>query len=191
MSRIGRKPIPVPANVKVELKDGQIAVAGPKGQLSWRYPEPMQVAFDEQARQITVSRPSDERRHRALHGLTRTLIANMIQGVTEGYEKRLEVHGVGYQVRVQGRQLLMDLGFVGRKLGRPAEFVIEIPAGLEVVVEQPTNPGRFVVRGIDKQLVGEFAARVRKLRGADAGSGESARRSSARPSGRGLRYIAA
>lgn len=167
MSRVGRKPITVPSGVKVELKDGQIAVAGPKGQLRWRYPSEMQVVFDEQARVVTVQRPSDERRHRSLHGLTRTLIANMIHGVTEGYEKRLEVHGVGYQVRVQGGQLLLDLGFSGGKRGRPAEFVIQVPAGLEVVVEQPTNPGRFVVRGVDKQLVGEFAARLRKLRSPD------------------------
>jgi len=167
MSRIGKKPIPVPPSVKVELKDGQITVSGPKGQLSWAYPPEIDVVFNEQAREIRVSRRSDDRKDRSLHGLTRSLIANMVTGVTEGYEKRLEVHGVGYQVRLQGRKLLLDLGFTGRKQGRPAEFEIEIPAGLEVVVEQQTNPGRFVIRGIDKQKVGQFAAQIRSLRPPD------------------------
>lgn len=167
MSRIGRKPVPVPPNVKVELKDGRVTVAGPKGQLQWAYPRNVQVAFDEASRQVTVTRSSDEREARATHGLTRTLIANMVKGVVDGYEKRLEIHGVGYQVKVQGKQLLLDCGFSGRKQGRPAEFVIDIPAGVTVKVDQPTNPGRFSVSGIDKQLVGQFASEVRAIRPPD------------------------
>ncbi len=168
MSRIGRKPIAVPPQVKVELKNGQIHVEGPKGKLDWKYHERLQVSFDAGARQVVVSRGSDERFDRSLHGLTRTLINNMIKGVVEGYERRLEVHGVGYQVRVQGKNLLLDVGFTGRKEGgRAAEFIIEIPAGLTVKVDQPTNPGKFSVTGVDKQLVGQFASEIRAIRPPD------------------------
>jgi large subunit ribosomal protein L6 len=168
MSRIGRKPIAVPPQVKVELKDGLIHVEGPKGKLDFRYNPRLQVAFDAGARQVTVSRASDERLDRSLHGLTRSLISNMIKGVVDGYERRLEIHGVGYQVRVQGKNLLLDVGFSGRKSGgRPAEFVIEIPAGLTVKVDQPTNPGKLSVSGVDKQLVGQFASEIRAIRPPD------------------------
>jgi large subunit ribosomal protein L6 len=168
MSRIGRKPIAVPPQVKVELKDGLIHVEGPKGTLDWRYDERLRVSFDPGARQVTVSRDSDERLDRSLHGLTRTLINNMIKGVVDGYQRRLEVHGVGYQVRVQGKNLLLDVGFAGRKTGgRAAEFIIEIPAGLSVKVDQATNPGRFAVSGVDKQLVGQFASEIRAIRPPD------------------------
>jgi large subunit ribosomal protein L6 len=128
----------------------------------------LQVAFDAGTRQVTVSRASDERLDRSLHGLTRSLISNMIKGVVDGYERRLEIHGVGYQVRVQGKNLLLDVGFSGRKSGgRPAEFVIEIPAGLTVKVDQPTNPGKLSVSGVDKQLVGQFASEIRAIRPPD------------------------
>lgn len=167
MSRIGRKPIPVPAQVKVDVKDGRIHVEGPKGKLDWRFHERMVVAFDGASRQVKVDRKGDERLDRSLHGLTRTLINNMIVGVVQGYEKKLEIHGVGFQAKVQGKQLLIDVGYSGRKAGKPAEFVIDIPAGITVTVEQPTNPGRFSISGVDKQLVGEFAADIRALRKPD------------------------
>lgn len=168
MSRIGRKPIPVPPQVKVDIKDGLIHVEGPKGKLDWKHHERMQVSFDANTRQITVSRAGDERLDRSLHGLTRTLISNMIKGVVDGYEKRLEIHGVGYQVELQGKNLMIDCGFTGRKAnGQAAEFIIEVPAGITVKVEQPTNPGRFSISGVDKQLVGEFAADVRAIRPPD------------------------
>jgi len=168
MSRIGRKPIAVPPQVKVEVKDGLIHVEGPKGKLDWRCHERMQVDYDANTRQVSVSRKGDERLDRSLHGLTRTLISNMIVGVTEGYEKKLEIHGVGFQVKVQGKQLLIDVGYTGRKEGgQPAEFMIDIPPGITVKVEQPTNPGKFSISGVDKQMVGQFAAEIRALRKPD------------------------
>ncbi len=168
MSRIGRKPIPVPPQVKVDLKGSRIHVEGPKGKLEWGFSPRLQVTFDADAKQVVVARQTDERQDRALHGLTRTLISNMITGVVEGYQKRLEVHGVGYQVRVQGKNIMLDVGYTGRKAnGQPAEFVIEIPAGVEIKVDQPTNPGRFSVSGIDKELVSRFAAEIRALRPPD------------------------
>ncbi len=168
MSRIGRKPIAVPPQVKVDIKDGLVHVEGPKGKLDWRPHPRMEVVFDDAARLVTVSRKTDERLDRSLHGLTRTLIANMVHGVVEGYEKKLEIHGVGFQVKVQGKQVLIDVGYSGRKeQGQAAEFTIDIPAGITVTVEQPTNPGRFSISGVDKQLVGEFAAEIRSLRKPD------------------------
>ena len=116
----------------------------------------------------TVTRAGDERLDRSLHGLTRTLISNMVMGVVEGYEKRLEIHGVGYQVKLQGKNVLLDAGHTGRKEGgQAAEFIIDIPAGITVKVDQPTNPGKFSISGVDKQLVGEFAAEIRAIRPPD------------------------
>ena len=168
MSRIGRKPIAVPPQVKVEVKNGLVHVEGPKGKLDWRFHERMKVAFDAATRQVTVARGSEERLDRSLHGLTRTLISNMVKGVVDGYEKRLEIHGVGYQVKLQGKNLLLDAGHTGRKEGgQAAEFIIEIPAGITVKVDQVTNPGKFSISGVDKQLVGEFAADIRAIRPPD------------------------
>jgi large subunit ribosomal protein L6 len=168
MSRIGRKPIAVPPQVKVDVKDGLVHVEGPKGKLDWRHHDRMQVSFDGGARLITVSRKGDERLDRSLHGLTRSLIANMVLGVVDGYEKKLEIHGVGFQVKVQGKQLHIDVGYTGRKeQGQAAEFMIDIPAGITVKVEQATNPGRFSISGVDKQLVGQFASEIRALRKPD------------------------
>jgi large subunit ribosomal protein L6 len=168
MSRIGRKPIAVPPQVKVELKNGLIHVEGPKGKLEWRFHERMQVSFDASSRQVVVARAGDERLDRSLHGLTRSLISNMVKGVVDGYERRLEVHGVGYQVKVQGKTLLLDVGFTGRKAdGQAAEFIIEIPAGITVKVDQATNPGKFSISGVDKQLVGQFSSEIRAIRPPD------------------------
>lgn len=168
MSRIGRKPIAVPPQVKVDVTGGLVKVEGPKGKLDWRPHERMQVTYDAGTRQVAVTRVRDERLDRSLHGLTRTLIANMILGVVEGYEKKLEIHGVGYQVKVVGKQFHVDAGYGGRKeQGAPAEFMIDIPAGIDVKVEQPTNPGKFSISGVDKQLVGQFASEIRAIRKPD------------------------
>lgn len=168
MSRIGKKPIVVPPQVKVEVKGGQVHVEGPKGKMEWRHHERMQVAFDAGTRQITVNRAGNERLDRSLHGMTRTLISNMIAGVVNGYERRLEIHGVGYQVKAQGKNLLIDVGFTGRKAnGQAAEFIIEIPSGITVKVDQATNPGRFSISGVDKQLVGRFSSEIRAIRPPD------------------------
>jgi large subunit ribosomal protein L6 len=152
MSRIGRKPVPVPDAVTVTLAPGNIAVKGPKGELTQTYSQDMTVSQEDGA--ILVARPTDRGPHRALHGLTRSLIANMVEGVTDGFEKRLEIQGVGYRAALKGKNLELALGF-----SHPVS--IEAPAGIEFEVPQPTE---IIVRGIDKQLVGQVAADIRKRR---------------------------
>jgi len=152
MSRIGRKPIPVPDSVTVELGPGRVAVKGPKGELAQSLSAEMKVQQD--GGTVTVERPTDRGEHRALHGLTRSLIANMVEGVTEGFEKRLEIQGVGYRAQLKGKNLEMALGY-----SHPVP--IEPPEGIEFEVPQPTE---IIVRGIDKQLVGQVAADIRKRR---------------------------
>jgi large subunit ribosomal protein L6 len=152
MSRIGRKPVPVPEAVTVEIAPGNIAVKGPKGQLTQAYSQEMSVEQGEGV--VTVARPTDRGEHRALHGLTRTLVANMVEGVTKGYEKRLEIQGVGYRAQLKGKNLELAVGY-----SHPVP--IPAPSGIEFEVPQPT---RVVVRGISKQQVGEIAAVIRKQR---------------------------
>jgi len=152
MSRIGRKPIELPEAVTVELAPGRVAVKGPKGELDQRLSPEMKVEQAEGA--ITVQRPTDRGEHRALHGLTRSLIANMVEGVTDGFEKRLEIQGVGYRAALRGSTLELSLGF-----SHPVS--IEAPEGIEFEVPQPTE---IIVRGIDKQQVGQVAADIRKRR---------------------------
>jgi len=152
MSRIGRKPVPVPEAVTVEIAPGSIAVKGPKGELSQAYSQEMAIKQENGA--VTVERPTDRGEHRALHGLTRSLIANMVEGVTDGFEKRLEIQGVGYRAQLKGGNLELALGF-----SHPV--AVEAPEGIEFEVPQPTE---VVVRGIDKQLVGQVAADIRKRR---------------------------
>jgi large subunit ribosomal protein L6 len=152
MSRIGRQPITVPAGVTVAIEPELVTVNGPKGELSERVNRDMSVTQDGDT--ITVTRPTDRGQHRALHGLTRTLIANMVTGVTDGYEKRLEIQGVGYRAQLRGRDLELALGY-----SHPVE--IKAPDGIEFEVPQPT---RITVRGASKQQVGEIAAIIRKQR---------------------------
>ncbi len=152
MSRIGRKPVPVPEAVTVEIAPGNIAVKGPKGELTQTLSQEMKVEQGDGA--ITVSRPTDRGPHRALHGLTRSLIANMVEGVTDGFEKRLEIQGVGYRAALKGKNLELALGY-----SHPV--AIAAPEGIEFEVPQPTE---IVIRGIDKQLVGQVAADIRKRR---------------------------
>jgi large subunit ribosomal protein L6 len=155
MSRIGRKPVTVPANVKVSLADSTIHVEGPKGKLAFRYRDSIGVAFDEAAKQVLVTRGDDERENRALHGLTRSLIANMVEGVTAGYTKKLEIVGVGYQAQLKkANTVALQVGFAN-------QIVLEAPAGVSVVVPDPTH---ITISGADKQAVGQFAAVVRKVR---------------------------
>jgi large subunit ribosomal protein L6 len=163
MSRIGRKPIAVPESVTVELAPGRVAVKGPKGELEQRLDADMKV---EQADgTVTVSRPTDRGEHRALHGLTRSLIANMVEGVVDGFEKRLEIQGVGYRAQLKGKSLEMALGY-----SHPVK--VEPPEGIEFEVPQPTE---VVVRGIDKQLVGQVAADIRKRRPPEPYKGKGVR----------------
>jgi large subunit ribosomal protein L6 len=152
MSRIGRKPISVPEAVTVEVAPGRVAVKGPKGELTQALSPDMKV--EQENGTVTVTRPTNRGEHRALHGLTRSLIANMVEGVTDGFEKRLEIQGVGYRAQLKGRSLEMALGY-----SHPVS--IAPPEGIEFEVPQPTE---IVVRGIDKQLVGQVAADIRKRR---------------------------
>jgi large subunit ribosomal protein L6 len=152
MSRIGRQPIPVPEGVSVSIETELVRVNGPKGELSERVNGDLTVAQEDGS--VVVSRPTDRGEHRALHGLTRSLINNMVVGVTEGYEKRLEIQGVGYRAQLKGKNLELALGY-----SHPVP--IEAPDGIEFEVPSQTE---VVIRGIDKQLVGETAARIRKKR---------------------------
>ncbi len=159
MSRIGKQPIPVPAGVTVAIEPERVTVNGPKGELSERIQRDIKVQQapredGSDGDQIVVTRPSDRGEHRALHGLTRTLIANMVQGVTDGFEKRLEIQGVGYRAQLRGRDLELALGY-----SHPVS--IKAPDGIEFEVPLPT---RIVVRGASKQQVGEVAALIRKQR---------------------------
>jgi large subunit ribosomal protein L6 len=163
MSRIGKKPIPVPDGVTVDIKPGHVFVKGPKGELQQDINPEMKVSQEDGM--LTVERPTDRGEHRALHGLTRSLIANMVEGVTNGYEKRLEIQGVGYRARLQGKSLELALGY-----SQPVS--VSAPEGIEFEVPQPTQ---VVVRGIDKQLVGEIAAQVRKARPPEPYKGKGVR----------------
>lgn len=152
MSRIGKNPIEIPAGVDVAINGADVTVKGPKGTLSHVVPEPISAAIDEG--KVVVTRPSDDRVARSLHGLTRTLIANMIEGVTKGFSKQLEIAGTGYRVVAKGKDLEFSLGF-------SHTVFVPAPEGIEFSVESQT---KFTVSGIDKQLVGETAARIRKLK---------------------------
>jgi large subunit ribosomal protein L6 len=165
MSRIGKLPIPVPSGVEVTLDEQVVTVKGPKGTLSHTVAAPITVDRTDEGT-IAVQRPNDERESRSLHGLTRTLIANMVQGVTEGYEKRLEIVGVGYRVLSKGpTQLEFQLGY-----SHP--IIFDAPEGITFTVDGPTRLG---VQGIDKQLVGEVAANIRKLRKPEPYKGKGVR----------------
>ena len=163
MSRIGRKPITVPSGVDVAIDGQTVTVKGPKGQLTHTVVAPITV---EQADgTVEVKRPDDERESRARHGLTRSLINNMVLGVTEGYEKKMEIHGTGYRVANKGGDLEFALGY-------SHSITVKAPEGISFAVENPT---RFAVQGIDKQLVGEVAANIRKLRKPDPYKGKGVR----------------
>jgi large subunit ribosomal protein L6 len=152
MSRIGKQPIPVPAGVTVQVEPGIVRVNGPRGELSERVSRAINV--EQSDGELRVTRPTDRGEHRALHGLTRTLIANMVTGVTDGYEKRLEIQGVGYRAAARGTDVELQVGY-----SHP--IVVRAPAGIELEVPAPTQ---IVVRGSSKQAVGEVAARIRKVR---------------------------
>ena len=165
MSRIGRLPVPVPGGVEVTLDGQEVTVKGPKGTLQHRVAEPITIARVDSG-ELEVSRPNDERMSKALHGLTRTLVANMVTGVTDGYEKKLEIVGVGYRVISKGpTELEFALGF-----SHPVK--IKAPEGITFNVEAPT---RFAVLGIDKQQVGEVAANIRKIRKPEPYKGKGVR----------------
>jgi large subunit ribosomal protein L6 len=164
MSRIGRMPIPIPNGVEVDISGRAVTVKGPKGTLQHTIAPPIEIGRDDDGT-LAVTRPDDENRSRALHGLSRTLVANMVIGVTDGYSKALEITGVGYRVQARGSNLEFALGF-----SHP--IVVEPPEGIDFAVQSPT---RFTVSGIDKQKVGEVAANIRKLRRPDPYKGKGVR----------------
>ena len=163
MSRIGKIPVPVPAAVDVSLEGDIVTVKGPKGTMTHRIPSPIEVSHTDGT--LVVTRPNDERASRSLHGLTRTLLANLVTGVTDGYEKKLEIVGTGYRVVAKGSDLEFALGF-----SHPVS--VTAPEGITFTVEAPT---KFSVSGIDKQQVGEVAANIRKLRKPEPYKGKGVR----------------
>jgi len=163
MSRIGKLPIPLPSGVTVDVKPGQAIVKGPKGQLVVDFDPDIEVKIEDG--QVVVKRPTDNRRHRSLHGLTRALLANAITGVSEGYVKELEIKGIGYRAKMQGGKIELSIGF-----SHPV--IIEAPEGITLEVPEPT---KIKVSGIDKQKVGQVAANIRAIRPPDAYHGKGIR----------------
>lgn len=154
MSRVGKQPVKVPAGVKIEIKDGVFHAKGPKGSLEQKLHPDMNVAYDEKAGEILVTRPSEQKRHKALHGLTQRLIANVVTGVSAGFEKKLQIIGLGYNAKVQGAKLMLNVGFAN---------TVEMAVPKDLTVEAPSIT-QIIVRGCDKQRVGQFAADVREIR---------------------------
>ena len=163
MSRIGKQPIEVPSGVEVKVEGTLATVTGPRGTLSQTIPT--QISVRQEGAQILVQRPDDERENRALHGLVRSLVANMVEGVTKGFEKQLEIQGVGYRVQAQGADLVFSLGY-------SHQIPVRAPDGISFEV---TSPTRFSVRGINKQQVGQVAADIRRLRKPDPYKGKGVR----------------
>ncbi|MBD3291848.1 MAG: 50S ribosomal protein L6, partial [Armatimonadia bacterium] len=164
MSRIGNLPIEVPGGVSVDIGDNNVVtVRGPGGELTQKCSPRMEITQDDNL--IIVARPSDERDDRSIHGLTRSLVANMITGVTDGFEKRLEIQGIGYRAEMQGKQLVMRLGF-------SHDVIFDPPEGIELAVEENT---KVIVRGADKQAVGQLAAEIRMSRPAEPYKGKGVR----------------
>src|SRR5438128_12634416 len=154
MARISKKPVSYAPDVKVQVADGTVRIEGPKGKLELTCHPNMRVEHDEKAKAIHVTRPDDERLNRALHGLTRSLIANMVQGVTKGFEKKLKIEGIGYQARMDKKTLVLTVGYANAVEMAP-------PEGVAVELSDPTT---ILVRGVDRQKVGQFAAEVRQVR---------------------------
>jgi large subunit ribosomal protein L6 len=172
MSRTGRQPIPVPNNVQVQVDGAHVTAKGPLGELEHRAVPEVTVEYDADARQVSVSRNAETRRARQMHGLQRTLIANIVEGVSTGFSKGLEIYGTGYNVNLRGRDVVLQLGFCH-------EVVFEIPEGVTVEIEQNAaqidRPARFAVKGCDKVLVGQFAATIRAVRPPEPYKGKGVR----------------
>jgi large subunit ribosomal protein L6 len=164
MSRIGKKPIPIPDKVQVDIRGNHVTVKGPKGELSRSFHPDMRIALEEGV--LQVERPTDQRTHRAMHGLTRALLANMVTGVSDGYTKVLEIQGTGYRAELQGQKLVLHLGY-----SHPIEFMA--PEG--ITFEVPRGGRNISVQGIDKEMVGEIAARIRRQRPPEPYKGKGVR----------------
>jgi large subunit ribosomal protein L6 len=164
MSRVGKNPVKLPDGVEVKIQGNLISIKGPKGELKWDFPSELKVSLQDKS--IVVERPSNSRHLRALHGTTRSIIANMVTGVNEGYQKVLEITGVGYKAQVQGKKIVFSLGY-----SHPVEFLL--PEGISAQVD--TKQTQLTLKGIDKQLVGQVAANIRALRPPDVYKGKGIR----------------
>ena len=170
----------MPTGVNVKIVGREVSVAGSRGTLSWSHPDTASVTHDQAASTIVVACKDGSKQSRANHGLTRALIANMVRGVSVGFEKRLLIYGTGYNCKLQGRTLHLNIGFMGRRRGQGAQFELAVPDGLEVVVERDaargdTDPASLTIRGSDKQKVGQFAAEIRALRKTEPYNGKGIR----------------
>lgn len=180
MSRVGKKPIEVPGGVTVKVAGREVRVTGPKGSSQWTHPSTAKVYYDDGAKRITVTSEVGTKQGRSNFGLTRALIANMVTGVSTGFERRLLIYGTGYNCKCEGGKLRLNIGYSGRGKDRAAQFEVPVPQGIEIVIEREaargeTDPARLVIKGIDKQAVGEFAAEIRALRKTDPYKGKGIR----------------
>ena len=180
MSRVGKIPVAVPAGVTFKQVGREITLSGPKGSLTWIHPASAEVSYDVGSKSIIVGRRDDSKQGRANHGLTRALVANMVSGVASGFERRLQIYGTGYNCKLIGGMLHVNVGFSGRRRGVGSQFELPVPRGLEVVIEKDAargdnEPAQFLIRGCDKQQVGEFAAEVRALRKTEPYKGKGIR----------------
>ncbi|MCC7291770.1 MAG: 50S ribosomal protein L6 [Phycisphaerales bacterium] len=180
MSRLGSKPVSYPSSVTVTLSGAQVAVKGAKGSLSLSLPAGTQAEVNASSRSVTVKRADDQKQSRANHGLARALIANMVRGVSDGFSKRLLIYGTGYNCKLEGKKLCLNIGFMGRKTTSGAQYEKPIPDGIKVTVEAPAargdnEPAKILIEGCDRAMVGEFAAEVRALRRAEPYKGKGIR----------------
>jgi len=180
MSRVGKQPVPLPAGVSCKLANREVTLNGSKGALSMRWPTLVEVGFDDATKTVRVTRQDDTKQAKANHGLARALIANMAHGVSQGYEQRMEIYGTGYNCKLVGQVLHINVGFSGRRRGVGSQFELPVPKGLEVVVEKDAargdnEPAVFLIRGCDKQRVGQFAAEVHSLRKTEPYKGKGIR----------------
>ncbi len=166
MSRIGNKPVQLPEGVEVNISGTTIKVKGPKGELAWNFPPSMEVTQED--RTVVVKRPDDTKQKKALHGLTRSLIANMVKGVSEGYTIEMEIVGIGYRAEQKGESIVLSLGY-----SHPVEF--QLPKGISAQVDAKARPMKLTLTGIDKQLIGQVAANIRALRPPDSYKGKGIR----------------
>ncbi|MGB2987527.1 MAG: 50S ribosomal protein L6 [Phycisphaerae bacterium] len=180
MSRVGDKLVAVPDGAAFKLTGRQITLSGPLGTLMWTHPATAEVSYDEASRSVTVTRKNDTKQGRANHGLTRALIANMVKGVSEGFQERLLIYGTGYNCKLVDNRLHLNVGFSGRRRGLGSQFELPVPEGVEVVVERDAargdnDPAQLLIKGCDKQRVGQFAAEIRTLRKTEPYKGKGIR----------------
>lgn len=180
MSRLGKKPVEVPSGVEVRVAGSDVTVKGPKGSLTLKTPESTSVSFDAAAKRVNIARTGNHKQAMANHGLARALIANMVKGVSAGFERRLLIYGTGYNCKLDGKKLCLNVGFMGRNRGKGAQFELPIPPGVEVVIEAQAakgdnEPAKILIKGIDRQSVGQFAAQVRAIRKTEPYKGKGIR----------------